>query len=328
VAGPIRAKDDGWPSGDYSHIAGSRRVAMTGRVAATDRRNASRRWGGRHLPAPRLAAARGNRRGRLARYDCGTMNLLTPRRLCPGSRERFPAEATAPVVVLRRPDYCPLAPRLWTSRSGLPVQFPAHHLRQAATVPGVARWPAVAEPELFPRARPRDLAIAPSSFFLCRPAVAALSGRCCHQCRSTGGTKLSAPRISVTLRRGGRAFAYGSKIIPKPGETGRGPWRLSDETARSLGLASSARLHRCRVCRGLFIGHYSARLCSDVCAETNHRMWVEGRGWPPKILTPEQGLAVRCQVCGRAFPAQRLSARFCSNRCRQKHYRDLRNGAA
>jgi hypothetical protein len=155
-------------------------------------------------------------------------------------------------------------------------------------------------------------------------AVRVVSGRCRLQHR---GDYLSASRIWVTLRSTGRAFAYGAEVVPGSGKTGRGPWRLSNETARSLGLASSARLHHCRVCRGLFIGHYSARLCSDVCAETNYRRWVEGGGWPPKILETEQRLAVRCQACDRAFPAQRLSARFCSNRCRQKHYRDVRNAS-
>ncbi len=135
-------------------------------------------------------------------------------------------------------------------------------------------------------------------------------------------------RISVTLRSDGRAFACGAEVIPEPGRTQRGSQRLSNETARSLGLANSARLHHCRVCRGLFIGHHSARLCSDACAETNYRMWVEARGWPPKALKPGKRLAVRCQVCSRAFPAERLSARFCSNRCRQKHYRDARTNAS
>ena len=151
--------------------------------------------------------------------------------------------------------------------------------------------------------------------------------------------ELPTKRIAVAQRADdGRWFAGNVEItVEQPRR--RGPWRLSLEAALRLGLVeqsemsrrdSAVRLHRCRVCRGLFIGYYSARLCSDACVDANNHAWVEARRHPPQLTNALRSRAVRvanCHVCGRLFPAQRCSARFCSNRCRQKRYREARTKA-
>jgi hypothetical protein len=93
----------------------------------------------------------------------------------------------------------------------------------------------------------------------------------------------------------------------------------------------SVRLHRCKICRGFFVAHYSAEFCSDACATVNHQAWVEAHRRPrspSKAALRRAALAAlaaaRCQFCGAPFKALRATAHFCSNRCRQKHYRGAR----
>ena len=90
----------------------------------------------------------------------------------------------------------------------------------------------------------------------------------------------------------------------------------------------AVRLHRCEVCEGFFIAHYSARICSDACAKENRREWIEEHRRPRRPSKAAQRraalAAARCQVCGAPFKALRLTARYCSNRCRQQHHREVR----
>jgi hypothetical protein len=164
---------------------------------------------------------------------------------------------------------------------------------------------------------------------------------------------LSVRWIAVTERPDGRLFAGNVEVTigrrPKRWPEAhwhevrrRGPWPLSEETALALGLAErstitsvyrfdgAVRLHRCKICRGMFIAHYSAGLCSEACIKANREAWREAhRRSPPrppsKATQRRAALAsARCQVCGHPFAPKRLSARFCSNRCRQKHHRGMR----
>jgi hypothetical protein len=102
---------------------------------------------------------------------------------------------------------------------------------------------------------------------------------------------------------------------------------LKHETLRALGhaWAIDLRLHRCRICRADFIATYTAQLCSPTCVAANRRAWVEAhRLTPPpsKAASRRAALAATtCQACGERFLAKRLSARFCSGRCRVKHHR-------
>jgi hypothetical protein len=113
----------------------------------------------------------------------------------------------------------------------------------------------------------------------------------------------------------------------------RGPWKLAKETAIGLGLDwgadRSVRLHSCPVCRNLFIAYYSTHLCSEACVKASRKAWHEAHRRPPsppsKAAQRRDALAsARCEVCGDPFKPHRLSARFCSNRCRQKHHRSAR----
>src|ERR1700760_1490970 len=173
---------------------------------------------------------------------------------------------------------------------------------------------------------------------------------------------LSVRWIAVTERPDGRLFAGNVEVtIGRPkrwsealwdGVRRRGPWPLSEETALALGLAErsthrsccewgefsytsvyrsdgAVRLHRCKVCRGMFIAHYKAGLCSEACVRANREAWREAHRRPPrppsKAAQRRDALAsVQCQVCGQPFAPERLSAKFCSNRCRQKHHRGMR----
>jgi hypothetical protein len=86
------------------------------------------------------------------------------------------------------------------------------------------------------------------------------------------------------------------------------------------------RLHFCRLCNGPFIAHYSMKHCSETCARENQKAWHEARRLPPrppsKAAQRRAALAgATCLVCGEPFKPARLSARFCSNGCRQKHHR-------
>jgi hypothetical protein len=102
---------------------------------------------------------------------------------------------------------------------------------------------------------------------------------------------------------------------------------LSHETLQALGhqWAYDLRLHCCRICGADFIATYTAHLCSPTCVAANHRAWVEAHRIPPppsKAANRRAALAAAtCQICGEPLLAKRLSARFCSGRCRVKHHR-------
>jgi predicted nucleic acid-binding Zn ribbon protein len=142
---------------------------------------------------------------------------------------------------------------------------------------------------------------------------------------------LSVRRIAITVWPDGHMFAGNVEVtVDRPGKGSfhEGSWPLSKVTAVGLGARRGAvRLHRCGACPGFFIGHYSARFCSDACAAVNHRNWVAAHRRPrtPSSAAQRQEAlaAATCRVCGQPFKALRLSARFCSGRCRQKHHRLL-----
>jgi hypothetical protein len=165
---------------------------------------------------------------------------------------------------------------------------------------------------------------------------------------------LSVRWIAVTERPDRRLFAGNVEVtIERPKRRSdadwreawiRGPWPLSEETALALGLAErwtgtsytsvsrfdgAVRLHRCKVCCGTFIAHYTAGLCSEACIRANREAWREAhRRSPPrppsKATQRRAALAsARCQVCGHPFAPKRQSAKFCSNRFRQKHHRGM-----
>jgi endogenous inhibitor of DNA gyrase (YacG/DUF329 family) len=103
---------------------------------------------------------------------------------------------------------------------------------------------------------------------------------------------------------------------------------LSDETLKALGYewCWDLRLRKCRICHGLFIAHYSAILCSEQCAQINQQAWHKAHRRPssPPSKAAERRAAIAeatCQECGTPIQAKRLTARFCSGRCRQKHHR-------
>src|SRR6201989_1460143 len=129
-------------------------------------------------------------------------------------------------------------------------------------------------------------------------------------------SRLSVRWIAVTERPDRRLFAGNVEVtIVRPKRCSeahwhkvrrRGPWPLSEETALALGLAErsthrscckwgefsytsvyrvdgAVRLPRCKVCRGMFIAHYSAGLCSEACIKANREAWREAhRRSPPR----------------------------------------------
>jgi hypothetical protein len=106
---------------------------------------------------------------------------------------------------------------------------------------------------------------------------------------------------------------------------------LSDETLKALGYewCWNLRLRKCRICHGLFIAHYSTILCGDQCVQINQQLWREAHRQPPSSSPPSKAAQRRmalaeatCQECGTPIQAKRLTARFCSGRCRQKHHRN------
>jgi hypothetical protein len=106
---------------------------------------------------------------------------------------------------------------------------------------------------------------------------------------------------------------------------------LSSETLKALGYewCWDLRLRKCRICHGPFIAHYSTILCSDQCTQINQQMWREAHRRPPSSSPPSKAATRRtalaeaiCQGCGTPIQAKRLTARFCSGRCRQKHHRN------
>ena len=61
-----------------------------------------------------------------------------------------------------------------------------------------------------------------------------------------------------------------------------------------------------------FAANLDERLICDACAERD-----------VAYRTPEQAnLAVTCEHCGNVFQATRVTARFCSGRCRVAHHRE------
>jgi hypothetical protein len=96
---------------------------------------------------------------------------------------------------------------------------------------------------------------------------------------------------------------------------------LEEDCAGALGLCNHARLHRCTVCQARFIGHWSARACSDACqrrlaarALAKHR--TKRREW-----RKEPRREFRCEHCGACSNAFRSTRRYCSPSCRQQAYR-------
>jgi hypothetical protein len=147
-------------------------------------------------------------------------------------------------------------------------------------------------------------------------------------------------RIAVTKRTDGRLFVGNVEVTVEVPRTLRrrrpGPLPLSYETLKGLGdpWERSLRLHCCRICRGPFIGHYTVHLCSDACIAANRQAWLDAHRLPalarPASKAAQRRAALasaRCSVCDRPFVPKRLSARFCSNRCRQQHHRDERKAA-
>ena len=115
------------------------------------------------------------------------------------------------------------------------------------------------------------------------------------------------------------------------------PKELSRETLIALGLGEycwTARLHDCRACGALFIAHYTAHLCSGCLTTERAKRTAAERAWreayraarpTPKAALRRAALArAVCEVCNVPLHAQRLTARFCSNRCRQQHHRTAR----
>jgi len=158
--------------------------------------------------------------------------------------------------------------------------------------------------------------------------------------------------LSVTDRRifvesrGGGLFAGDVRIYTNSVEDRSGA-RLDRETAVALGFDTwhptspdahhfrgswrYYRLHRCRICEQRFIAHHAARTCSEDCAARNHLLLLAKHRRPPRpkaaVVSRSQYLAERrsrlkCQVCGTTLAAKRHTKSFCSNRCRQRKYRE------
>jgi hypothetical protein len=123
---------------------------------------------------------------------------------------------------------------------------------------------------------------------------------------------------SCGCKPGWRATCTEGERQGKPCETRTSIWRHDRKI----------RLHGCRMCRGLYIGHYTTHLCSEACIAANAVAWREAHRYPAihrppsKAAQRREALAsARCQTCGEPFTPQRVSAKFCSNRCRQANHR-------
>jgi hypothetical protein len=165
---------------------------------------------------------------------------------------------------------------------------------------------------------------------------------------------LEGRRIAVEHRANGYFVGNVPVILPSDDRWSRkprGPWKLHEETAIGLGLAEqittsvtfgtitepitwvsrsdkAVRLHLCTICRSLFIAYYSTHQCSEACVRASRKAWHEAHRRPSSSL-PSKAAARRtalaeatCQACGTPIAAKRLTARFCSGRCRQKHHRN------
>jgi hypothetical protein len=138
------------------------------------------------------------------------------------------------------------------------------------------------------------------------------------------------------------------------------PRLLTDETALALGWAEKhedsrrvhgriitktvvrrydlrLRLHSCRLCRAPFIAHYAAHFCSEACVDQQRQAWFESYRLPRRprqlskieryrMLYARRLAQLRCQHCKQPLQAQRLTARFCSKRCRRQHRCAVRAG--
>jgi hypothetical protein len=108
---------------------------------------------------------------------------------------------------------------------------------------------------------------------------------------------------------------------------------LSNATLNGIGLpwGYHLRLRKCEFCGGLFIAHYSAGICGGACAKASRQAWRDAHRPPPSLPRAPSKTAQRraalaaatCQVCATPLEPKRLTARFCSGRCRQKHYRGV-----
>lgn len=151
-------------------------------------------------------------------------------------------------------------------------------------------------------------------------------------------------RIAVEVRPDGLFVDDVRVITEAPFRKRRSEWpkTLSTETKVGLGLDEycwSVRLHDCRACHAPFIAHYAAHLCSPACvaAELAKRRAEESAYWAarralmpiPKTVQRRAALAqATCDACGIPFQAKRLTARFCSDRCRRRRHREKLLAAA
>lgn len=82
-------------------------------------------------------------------------------------------------------------------------------------------------------------------------------------------------------------------------------------------------LHLCPNCQQWFIAHHAKRYCSHACMlpymrsfkiEAQRKRRARAREW-------RDDLPQSCEQCGEAINAQRVTRRFCSDRCRKRHSR-------
>jgi hypothetical protein len=118
----------------------------------------------------------------------------------------------------------------------------------------------------------------------------------------------------------------------------------------ALELPAIMRLHRCERCNAPFIGHRSAYLCSEACVAASRRqakresakrlrdpLAHSTRPWSVQAKRAKERREAReaaiealvCRHCGGPIDnVQRVGTRvFCSNKCRQAHYRQRRENA-
>lgn len=116
-------------------------------------------------------------------------------------------------------------------------------------------------------------------------------------------------------------------------------WRMhvSEETADRLyfhfkfTVTASHRIKRCSRCGTHYIGHWHSVHCSDECATANRQEYRarhkrEKRKQRQEQLKRAPEFRYRtadtpCAHCGCTFDAQRKSAKYCGDACKQAAYR-------